>query len=353
MSVIHNPPPDSAPLRMGLIAGNADWPAVLDALRGVARLALVAVAGGSGPPPEGCELFDDTRVMLAQGELRAVLVLASVRVGVEIGNLAAEHGVHILRTGPLARNFGEGADALRRARAAGTVLRVVSDWDHVGEDVRTLARRMDGRPIYSELNVSEPGPSLNSWRSSLVDAGGGAAATSAAPLLEALIGLRGLPESVLAGVARCRRPPGLAPRETEDIAAAVLRFEGGGLASLRALWDQPPDSESQTHHTPDHTLRIARDPNQPADTATDRAELTDARGAVLESRLLPPATLARELSRFATQIADAGGDELASLQERQLALCALLETLYLAARTGQPEQPRKLYEVHRWPEFRR
>ncbi len=52
--------------------------------------------------------------------------------------------------------------------------------------------------------------------------------------------------------------------------------------------------------------------------------------------LVPVASLAGETERVAL--------------ERHLAVTALLEALYLSARTGQPETPRKFYEVQKWPE---
>ncbi len=100
---------------------------------------------------------------------------------------------------------------------------------------------------------------MKSWKMSKMAAGGGVLALEGYGMLEGWLALRGLPETVTACVANCRRRPDEPPRETEDIAAAIFRYEGGGLALVRASWDLPPFGQLARHHADERTLEIRND----------------------------------------------------------------------------------------------
>lgn len=198
-------------------------------------------------------------------------------------------------------------------------------------------------PLFSEVRISAVGPPLSSWRSSQRDAGGGVLLCDGYFMLEALTALRGLPETVSAAVGRCRRQPGQAPRETEDVVSAALRYGGGGLAQLSATWDIRPFERATCHHGRQSSVRYDE----------QNIVLLAADGTVREQQQLPADFLTTDLLRFATAVAARRrGQTVHSTIERHLAVSALLEAIYLAARTGQPEIPRRLFEVQKWPEPR-
>jgi len=346
MNLSSNPSAADTPIRVGLIS-SAEWVEPYAAAIGSCpRLRLTAASGMAQPsaPPQAA-WFDDTRVMIAQAGVDAVVLATSPRAGIELGNIATAHGLHVWRTTPIARGFAEATDAVQRARSAGVVYRVQSWWEHVAEPVRAaLKLRESPRALYTTITVRAEGPPLQSWRSSLIDAGGGVLVSDAWPLLEALVALRGLPDSLSAAIGKCRRAAGLAPRETEDVAFALLRYEGGGLVLLAANWDLRDPQWVCEHHSPEATVRIERE--SVSVLATDHA--------LIYRQDLPDDWLSHELDLFARAIRDRHAQEAAAgSAERHIAVMALIETIYLAARTGQPEAPRKLYEVTKWPEPRR
>ncbi len=346
MTQANNTTPPTREIPVGLIVRPAELKDFAAALSAIPELELKAVAGvPQSAAPEGTAWYDDLRVMLSSGRVAAVLLATDPRAGAELAIMAAGYKVHVWRTPPAARTVAECIDVLRGVREAGVVYRIASSWDHTSEAIRSLLRERGGlRPILSELLVRAPGPPLDSWKASLVDAGGGVLATDAYDTLELLVALRGLPASVFATVGRCRPVGGLAPRETEDVAAAVLRYEGGGLAIVRATWDIIPYESLSLHHAAEMTLRVE----------ATQASLQSADGRVVAAQALPPIGLKEELRRFAATIIEQSRQPRdAGALERHLAVTAVLETAYLSARTGQPETPRKLYEVQRWPEPRR
>jgi len=342
METPDNKQPVAGPLRVGLIAEAEEVGAYLEALRATSALELVAQGGMPQPAAlPAVPWFDDTRVLVAQGGVQALIIAGAPRVGVNVGAIALERGVHVWRPPPLGRSFAEAVEVARQVQAAGAVYRVASWWDFAGGDVRWALEFEEGcTPVFSELRVSVAGPALQSWRSSQTLAGGGVLLQDAYPALEALLAIRGLPESATAFLGRCRRPGTGAPRETEDIACVILRYGGGGAALVRAAWDLPPQEYTTFHHGKQSDVRYDR--QSVAVLAPD--------GQVRAERALPAGFLAAELARFADQIR--GPQPPPSPEkniERHLAVSAVLEAAYLSARTEQPEAPRRLFEVQKWP----
>jgi len=332
-------------LRVGLIADADEASRYADALRACPALELCAQGGmAQNEALAGVPWFDDTRVLIAQGGIEALVIATSPRVGVRTGNVAVAHGVHVWRQPPLGRNFAEAVEAARQLQSAEVVYRVASWWDHVDAHVRwALGFETGCEPVFSDVQVSAAGPPLTSWRSSQANAGGGVLAYDAYASLEALTAVRGLPESVVGATGKCRRRPSEAPRETEAVASAILRYDRG-LALVRATWDIPPFTRTTHHHGSETSVRYGE--SSIAVLAPD--------GRVLEERPLPAGFLALEMARFGTEISSA--DRRAPTEarlNRLLAVSALLEATYLSSRTEHPEIPRRLFEVQRWPEPKR
>jgi predicted dehydrogenase len=330
-------------LRVGLLADADEAPRYGAALRACPGLELGACAGmPQGAAPSGAEWFDDTRVLIAQGDLDALVIGSSPRVGVAVGHVALEHGLPVWRPPPLGRNFAEALEVARRLQATDVVYRVASWWEHVQAELHwALGFDAGCKPVFSELHVSAAGPPLQSWRSSQVDAGGGVLTCDAYAALEALVAVRGLPESVIGVIGRCRRRFSEAPRETEDVASAIMRYENRGMVAVRATWDLAPLGQTTWHHGAELSVRY--DETAVAVSGPD--------GAVLEQRPLPAGFLEAEMTRLASEVAGAAPANAASARrDRHVMVAALLETAYLSSRTGHPETPRRLYEVQRWPE---
>ncbi|RMF73920.1 MAG: hypothetical protein D6744_15095, partial [Planctomycetota bacterium] len=115
----------------------------------------------------------------------------------------------------------------------------------------------------------------------------------------------------------------------DDIAAAILRFDDGALALVRG--------------------------RRGDETTAGRLEMLGNESSVVidvekYAGPLADAPLAFEMQRFfgaiRTEAERRANDETL---DRHLAVTAVLETLYLSARTGQSENPRSLYELERWP----
>jgi predicted dehydrogenase len=132
------------------------------------------------------------------------------------------------------------------------------------------------------------------------------------------------------------------PTDAEDTAAALLRYSDGGSAAILATWNTRVFAHQIAHHGPN--LRVT--------LSDEEVQLSSWDGSVADRRPLPSDFLASELLRFAEFVRSQARDRALAPLERHLAVQALLETIYLSARTGHPEAPRKFYQVQGWSEPR-
>ncbi len=332
------------PLRIGVIAGPERLAELAPAL---AACKLLQPAGQAGMPQAaalpGVPWCDDPRVLIGNPELEAVLVAASTRQTPALVAVAAGRGLSIWQLPPLACNFAQAAEVLAQVRKAGVLYRVASWWEYVSEHVwAELHWPAEFKPLFSELRVSARGPAHDSWRSGVAETAGGALADAAYFMLEALIAVRGLPHAASGTIGQYRTTPSGAARAAEDTAVAILRYGDGGAALVRAAWDQPPFGQRLLHHGATATALLTN----------EEVALLDAHGDTLDRRPLPGGFLAHELMRFADAVRGQARDRAAAPLDRHLAVNALLEAVYLSARTGHPESPGKYYQVQGLPEPR-
>ncbi len=325
------------PIQVGLIASGPRLPPLAAAIEACVLLQPVGQAGmpASAAVP-GLPRFDDPRLLLAHPELQAVVLAVSTRADLELAGMAAQRGLHVWRLPPLARSFAEACEVVARSRQLPTIYRVASWWEYVADHVwHELHWPPDFVPVFSDLRAGAPGPGPDAWQSRLTDAAGGVLPDAAYHLLEALVAVRGIPDSAVGLVGRLGKSPVGVNRETEDVAVAILRFPAEGIAVLQAAWDRPPFERRLVHHGPAAIATLT----------DDEVRLTDASGADLDHRPLPGDFLTSELLRFAESICGQARDRAAAPMDRHLAVSALLEAIYLSARTNHPESPRKFYQL--------
>lgn len=340
MSTSDNERTPQSPLRAGLLAEGERLDLVAAAIR---ACPLLELCGQSGMPQAAglpdLPWVDDTRVLIAQPDLQAVLLATSTRADAELGAMAAERGLHVWRLPPLARSFAEATEIATRIKRCTAIYRVASWWEYVADHAWHELDWPDSfEPVFSELRISVPGPTRQSCRASVNESGGGVLASDAYAMLEALVAVRGLPESVTAATGKYGNEASAVARETEDTAVAILRYADGGTALIRATWN-PPYEQRTVHQGPAALVTLT----------DEEASVADAEGTITDRRPLPGEFLASELLRFLELVRGDARDRAAAAIERHVAVSALLETIYLAARTNHPESPRKFYEVQGWP----
>ncbi len=333
---------NAAAFRVGLVADESAAARLIAAVLGCDGLQLAAQAGMPRKNAAGeVPWIDDARVLLTREDIDALLIATAPGLTVELLAQAAAQRTPVWCLPPAGRTFAELTESIGLIRAARIVGRIASWWDLVAEHFDWALRRTDHFRVWAaELYISSPASQPASWQADRGRAGGGVLLHDCYDLLEAAIAILGVPESVHAATGWTRRGDA-SGAAAEDLALGILRFESGALLGLRATRGVPPYAAQLVQHGPDYSIRAT----------AERLAIVDAQGAVRESRLLPSAWLGQELERFGQLVR--GGEttgEATATQERHVAMAAVLEAMYLSARTGQPESPQSFYEVQKWPD---
>lgn len=341
MTQANNAGPTTPRLRIGLMAEPGALSQLVPALTACDRLEIVAQSGmlaGSAAPhwPH----VPDLRVLLEDPQIQAVVVALPTRRGTEVIRQALTRPLHVWALPPLAAAFDEAVELIALTRKQRAILRIASWWEIVVEQAwHDLAWPEGFQVTFSDGSVSASGPDPSYWQADPKAAAGGVLAAAGYRLLESLAISRGLPETVVA--ATLRQPPDAAgvQRQTEDAAVAILRYGNDAIGTVRAAWDLAPHELRLCHQSATATVVLGE----------DELTLLGNDGTARDRHPLAGDFLLGEFQRFVALVeGQAHGQAVATL-ERHLLVSALLESIYLAARTNHPESPRKLYELHGLP----
>jgi predicted dehydrogenase len=291
----------------------------------------------------GLPFFTDNRALLAQTRPRAVFAAVPPQASAEIVHLCAERGISLWKELPLARNLTEAAALVRRMESAGakfavgTQRRFAAGYRRAWQLRGCLGQVFLARAHY----LFNWGGELR-WRADRAGAGG-AMMELGYHAVDLLTWLLGLPEEVygMAADVRLEPLPGerLAPvHDSDDTAAALLRYSRGLMASLVTTRRSGPVSEHISLHGRAGSL-VAE---------AGGCTLRDPDGKLLDSVAEEPSPLAvfsRQVAAFAAAAAGGGAIYECSARENLLNM-AVIDAIYLSSRTRQPETPLRLLQQH-------
>ena len=184
----------------------------------------------------GLPVTDTMEAIFSDPRVDAVLVLTPPNTHLEIVQMAAAAGKHVLLEKPLDVSIERAEQLVAVAEAAGITLGIVlqNRFRPAAQELRKLiSEGRLGRLVHVSARTSywrpqsyydEPG------RGTLARDGGGVLLTQAIHNIDLMISLIGVPETVTGLV-------GTSPvhvMEGEDVAAAALRFSDGALGSITA-----------------------------------------------------------------------------------------------------------------------
>jgi predicted dehydrogenase len=188
------------------------------------------------PLPPGVRLTSSLDEVLDDPTVQAVLVLTPPNAHLEVVRRAAEAGKHVLVEKPLEVDLQRAEDVVAVCERHGVRLAVMLQ-HRLREAAAALRQRMASGELGTLVSASatarwwrpqsyydEPG------RGTLARDGGGVLMTQAIHTLDLLLSFTGMPVQVtgLAATSPVHR------METEDTAAALLRFEGGAIGTIEA-----------------------------------------------------------------------------------------------------------------------
>lgn len=340
-------------LRAVLVGAGGFGARTLEAISQCSQLELVALsdrdAGVAQAAGEraGVEAYTDNRSLLAEARPDVAFLCVPPHAAPDLVAACAERGIHVWKELPLARHLAEGVSMVNDMQAAGlkfavgTQHRFLDSYRHGAELVDGLGEIFLARAHY----LFNWGPDLR-WRADRATAGGGALLELAYHPLDLLIWLLGVPEAVFGAAAqasgKAMRRSGHAaypPHDTDDTAAAVLRYRSGLTATVVTTRCSGPFSEELSIHGQGGSLRATQ----------DSCLLRDPDGQVIDQFQQPPLPLqpfARQVEAFAAAVAG-GAERYACSAWENLLTLAVIEALYLSQRTGQQENVPALLNPYR------
>ncbi len=282
--------------------------------------------------------YTDNRSLLVEVRPRAVFLAVPSMAAPEILAACAEREIHVWKESPLARDLNEGVAMVQRMEQAGVKFAVGTQWrfapgyHHARQSLGRLGPVFLARGHY----LFNWGPRL-SWRGDRASAGGGALLDLGYHPLDLMIWMLGLPEDVYGVASAGHRETEdlggepLAVYDTDDTAAAVLRYRSGAMATVVTCRASGPMSQELNLHGRGGSLQanselcIARDPE----------------GNIVDHTPGEPSSMEayrRQAEAFLHAVASDAACYESSARESLLTQAAV-DAIYLASRTGQPESP--------------
>ena len=293
----------------------------------------------------GVPAFTDNRSLLAEARPQAVFLAVPPMAAPDLVVACAERGIHLWKELPLARNLPEAVAMVRRMQqaglklAVGTQRRFALGYRRAYQVRQKLGEVFLGRGHY----LFNWGAELK-WRGDKASAGGGALLELGYHPIDLMVWLLGLPGDVYgrcSGEYRPKPAPGEKSRpiyDTDDTAAAILRYGGARMATVVTTRCSGPVSEELSLHGRRGSL-VAN-----AETCL----LLDPDGAVLERTAEEPSPLGmfrRQVDAFVKAVLSEARHYECSGLENLLNL-AVIDAIYLSNRTSQPENPSSLLGTH-------
>ena len=287
--------------------------------------------------------YNDYRSCLAETKPAAVCMDVSPKAAGELIPACAQKGVHVWKSAPLARNLEDAVSMVKTMDEASLKLTVGTQrrFDECYRQAWKI-RQQIGKPFLARAHyLFNWGPELG-WRGDKESAGGGALLEIGYHPMDLLIWMLGLPEEVYGFSASVSTAPDegqlQAVYDTDDTAAAILRFKSGCMASVATTRRSGPISEALSLHGLGGSIEVNADNclvRDPDGNVTGRTESSS-----------PPLDASvKQLEAFVKAIGDEEKTYPCSGWENLLTM-AVTDAIYLSDRTGQPESPARLLETH-------
>jgi len=253
----------SAPLRVGVIGLGWAGQQHMDAYAELDGVELVAIAGKEEDLRRDLAKqysverhFGDWTDLLTGAELDAVSVAVPTFLHAPITVAALDAGLHVLCEKPIARDGAEAATMVDAAKRSGKVLEIAFNHRRRG-DIEAIRAAVDagtiGTPYHARATwLRRSGiPSLGSWFTNREMAGGGPLIDLGVHVLDYALHLMREPKVVAVSAVTHSQlgPRGLggavggsakqavgSAYEVEDLAAVMLRLEGGGSLMIETSW---------------------------------------------------------------------------------------------------------------------
>ena len=291
----------------------------------------------------GCEFYDDYRQLVIQNQLDCLLVAEAMHKCEEYVRMAMKKGFNVLKLPPGARDFEEAAEFVRLGEEQGIQFAIANP-GRFANSYGALRRFLEEEGteqiflITAYCNASDREPP--GWQSDPKLAGGGVLIHDCYRLIDQIVSNFGMPQQVYS--LNTNQAPDKQQRLylTEDTAVVTMKFSGALLGNLVA-------SRRAGTGRADKFLTLCGGGKKL--TVSDAEFIvSDGRGEEIEHRRDDDSGLVcmgELLKNFAKSVLAPDENKLCSSGRENLENIAVIESAYLSARTGFPEEPGRILQL--------
>jgi predicted dehydrogenase len=336
-------------LKTGILGLNESGQLLLEASENVDCLQIQAVADKDTNHAEKiagqykCAAYDDYRQLIIQNQLDCLLVAAPIHSCDEFVRMAIKKKFNVLKLAPAGRDFEEAAEFVRLGEEE-EIQFAIANPSRFARSFVTLRKFLDEGKIeqvfllYAICNVGDhhqPG-----WRTDPKLAGGGVLLQDCYRIIDQIVSNFDMPQQVYSLNTNKAQDKQQRLYLTEDTAIVTMKFSdtfmGNFIATRRA--GAGPGEEYLRLYGKDTIVTVS-------DT---QLTVSDGLGKVSEKLKCDDGGLgsATELLKsFAQSILSPEENKLRSSGRENLKDMAVIESAYLSARTGFPEEPGRILQM--------
>jgi predicted dehydrogenase len=281
--------------------------------------------------------YDDFRLLVVEQRLDALFVAVPPFLRPNILKQAASRSVPVWMLSPPGRNVEEMLHINKMFERANCSLVVSRAWGNEPA-LQKDAVQLDqlGQFFLAHGKVLSCWEEDFGWRGDSHRAGGGVLLDQGYPIADTIIQAMGVPSSVYAVTSGRSRPGTHYPYDTEDTAAIICQYPSGGIAEVTACWTAGPSCWEIELFGVEGSLRIDKEQVINRDRAGDQKRINPRRADNI---------FMSQIEDFFSQLGS-GGNKARSNVRQHLPTMAVIDAAYLSARTGQPESPSTIYDMH-------
>ena len=290
-----------------------------------------------------CDWYTDYRQLIVQNQVDCLLVAADIHLCDEHLKTAIKKRFNVLKLAPAARDFEEALELVRLAKAEQTIFAIanIARFRPSYEKARMLlSQGQPAQPFLVAADCTVSRVDRPAWYTDPKLAGGGVLLHDCYQIIDQILCNFPIPQQVYA--LTTNQAPDKQQRLylTEETAVVSMKFTDaltGNIVATRRH-DACASETSLRVYGKDRVLTVSDD--RVTLLGGDAAE--DEQWEYEESE---EETLARLLSSFGESVRSAGAQPATSSGAENLRNMALLESAYLSARTGFPEEPARILRI--------
>jgi predicted dehydrogenase len=342
-------------LKTAVLGLNKDGQLLLEAAQAVDYFEIEAVADTDIILAEKtsvefqCKAYDDYRQLITAmdshtgAEPRCLLVAAGMHSCDEYVRMAMKRKFHILKFPPPSRDFEEAAEFVRLSEDEGTKFAIAnSDRFAAGSiALREFLERGKIEQIFlMTVFCSYSNQQYHNWQTDPKLAGGGVLLHNCYSIIDRIVSNFGVAQQVYSQQTNQAHDKQQRSYLVEDTTVVTLKFSDTFIANIIASrrGGLGPEQESIQLYGQDKILTINR----------KQLTLRDGSGEICEEVEFdddPKTCMTELLKNFALSILQPKENQLTSSGRENLKNMAVIESAYLSARTGFPEEPTKILQM--------